>query len=78
MDFLLQVFSPSHNTFGDYGAYAELLLSVLGLFAALATVIPAPRRNSRRSYKAFYIVMSWLACNFGRAKNAPRHEGGPR
>lgn len=78
MDFLLQVFSPVSNTVGDYSAYAELLLSVLGLFAAIATVIPAPRRNSRRAYKILYVILSWLACNFGRAKNAPRREGGPK
>ena len=76
MDALLQVFDPYRNAFGEYGAYGELLLSILGLFAAIATVIPAPRRNSRRAYKVFYIIMSWLACNFGRAKNAPRREGG--
>lgn len=78
MDALLQVLSPANNTFGEYGAYAELLFSILGLFAAIATVIPAPKRNSRRSYKVFYIIMSWLACNFGKAKNAKRSDDGAK
>lgn len=78
MDALLQVLDPLRHPFGEYGAYGELILSILGLFAAIATIIPAPKRNSRRSYKIFYTVMSWLACNFGKAKNAKNREDGSK
>lgn len=53
-----------------FGQYGELVLSILGLFAAIATVIPAPSEQSSRLYKVFYTVLSWLACNFGKARNA--------
>lgn len=53
-----------------FGQYGELVLSILGLFAAIATLIPAPSEQSSRTYKVFYTLLSWLACNFGRARNA--------
>lgn len=55
-----------------FGEYGELALSVLGLFAAIATLVPAPREDSSKLYKFFYVLLSAFACNFGRAKNMPR------
>lgn len=77
MDQISNILEPFRGVLGEYSAYGELLLSVLGLFAALATVVPHPKRNSCRAYKIFYVIITWLACNFGKAKNAQKHDGGP-
>lgn len=52
------------------GEYGELVLAVLGVFAAIATFIPAPKEDSGKFYRFIYTVLSWLACNVGKAKNA--------
>ena len=53
-------------------AYVSLFFAVIGVFSALATVIPAPKEDSSKVYKALYGVLSWVACNFGQARNAGR------
>ena len=55
------------NTYA--GAYALLILSVIGTFATFATVLPAPKEGGSKAYKVVYSVFSWLSCNFGKAKN---------
>lgn len=50
--------------------WAPLVLSIIGVFAAVATLIPAPKEDSNKAYKIFYSVLSWIAMNFGHAKNA--------
>ena len=52
--------------------YVSLPFAVLGVFSAFATVIPAPKEDSSKVYKALYSVLSWVACNFGQARNAGR------
>lgn len=52
--------------------YVSLLFAIIGVFSAIATVIPAPKEDSSKVYKAFYGVLSWVACNFGQARNAGR------
>ena len=55
------------NTYA--GEYAALILSVLGTFALIATVLPAPKEGGNVVYKVVYTAFSFLACNFGKAKN---------
>ena len=50
--------------------WAPLVLSVIGVFAAIATLIPAPTEDSGKAYRVFYSVLSWIAMNFGHAKNS--------
>lgn len=53
--------------FGDYG---QMVLAIIGCFAALAALLPAPAEDGNAIYRAFYKVVNWLAMNVGRAKNA--------
>lgn len=53
--------------FGDYG---QLALAVIGVFAALATLLPAPAEDGGKVYRVFYKTVNWLAMNFGHASNA--------
>ena len=53
--------------FGDYG---QLVLAIIGCFAALAALLPAPAEDGSKIYRAFYKVVNWLGANFGHAKNA--------
>lgn len=52
-----------------FGSWAGVVLALIGIFAALATIIPAPSASSGWIYKGFHALVSWLACNFGQAKN---------
>lgn len=52
--------------------YVSLLFAVIGVFSAIATVIPAPKEDSSKVYKVLYSMFSWVACNFGQARNAGR------
>lgn len=53
--------------FGDYG---QLVLAIVGVFAALAALLPAPAEGGSTVYRALYTVVNWLAMNVGNAKNA--------
>ena len=53
--------------FGDYG---QLVLAIIGVFAAVATFLPAPAEDSGKVYRAFYKTVNWLAMNFGHASNS--------
>lgn len=53
--------------FGDYG---QLVLAIIGCFAALAALLPAPAEDGNKIYRAFYKVVNWLAMNVGNAANA--------
>lgn len=53
-----------------FGSYAGLVLSVIGVCAAVAALLPAPTDDSNVVYKGVYKVLNWLALNVGRAKNA--------
>ena len=49
--------------------WAPFVLAVIGVFSAIATLVPAPGADSGRAYRVFYSVLSWTAMNFGYAKN---------
>ncbi len=53
--------------FGDYG---QLVLAIVGVFAALAALLPVPVEGGSTVYRALYTVVNWLALNVGNAKNA--------
>lgn len=53
-----------------FGSYAGLVLSVMGVCAAVAALLPAPTEDSNVVYKAVYKVLNWLAMNIGKARNA--------
>lgn len=46
------------------------LTVVVTICAALATALPAPKPASSTVYRTIYAVIQWIACNFGKAKNA--------
>lgn len=58
------------------GQYAELVFALIGVCAAVATLLPVPVEGGNIVYKVFYKVFSVLAANFGRAKNAGTANGG--
>ena len=53
-----------------FGTYAGLVLSIMGVCAAVAALLPAPAEDSNVVYKGVYRVLNWLAMNVGKAKNA--------
>lgn len=55
---------------GIFGSYAGLVLSVMGVCAAVAALLPAPSEESGVLYRVLYRVLNVLAVNLGRAKNA--------
>ena len=67
MDEIAKMLIDIINTYT--GVYAALILSAIGLFSAIATFLPAPKEGGSKVYKAVYAVFSYIACNFGKAKN---------
>lgn len=53
-----------------FGSWAGIVLAVIGVFSALATLLPAPSATSGTAYRILYRVLTWLACNVGKARNA--------
>lgn len=53
-----------------FGDYAELAFAVIGVCAAVAAMLPAPREDSGIIYRAIYGLLNFLAVNFGHARNA--------
>ena len=53
-----------------FGSYAGLVLSIMGVCAAIATLLPAPAEDSNIVYKGLYKVLNFIAMNIGKAKNA--------
>ena len=49
--------------------WGTILLAAIGVCAAVATLVPAPKENSNKLYKFVYTVLSWCAMNIGKAKN---------
>lgn len=59
-----------------FGSYAGLVLSLIGVCAAVAALLPAPSENSGSVYRVLYKLLNVLAANVGRAKNADSGTGG--
>ena len=53
-----------------FGSYAGLVLSIIGVCAAVSALLPAPTEDSNVVYRWVYKVLNWLGANFGKAKNA--------
>ena len=52
------------------GSYAGLVLSLMGVCAAVAALLPAPSEESGAVYRVLYRLLNLLAVNVGRARNA--------
>ena len=55
---------------GQMGNYGELLLALIGVCAAVAVLLPAPKDTDGKVYRAVYAGLNFLAANFGHARNA--------
>lgn len=53
-----------------FGTYAGLVLSIMGVCAAVAALLPAPTEDSNVVYRVLYKALNVLAANVGKAKNA--------
>ena len=53
-----------------FGSYAGLVLSLMGVCAAVAALLPAPGEKSGAIYRAVYAAPNLLAVNVGKARNA--------
>lgn len=53
-----------------FGSYAGLVLSLMGVCAAVCALLPAPAEDSNVVYKVVYKILNWIGCNFVKAKNA--------
>ena len=59
------------------GQYAELVLALIGVCAAVAALLPAPSEQSGKWYRWLYRIINLIAVNAGHAKNAsaPKAQG---
>ena len=53
-----------------FGSWGGVVLSLMGVCAAVAALLPAPAQGDSMAYKMVYRVLNLLAVNVGRAKNA--------
>lgn len=53
-----------------FGSYAGLVLSLMGVCAAVCALLPAPAEDSSKVYKVIYKLLNWIGCNLAKAKNA--------
>lgn len=53
-----------------FGSYAGLVLSLMGVCAAVAALLPAPAEGGSVIYRVLYKLLNVLAVNVGKAKNA--------
>lgn len=53
-----------------FGSYAGLVLSLMGVCAAVCALLPAPAENSNVVYRAVYKILNWIGCNVKKAANA--------
>ncbi len=58
-----------------FGSYAGLVLSIMGVCAAVSALLPAPSETSGTLYRVIYRVLNVLAANVGRARNADETSG---
>ena len=53
-----------------FGAYAGLVLSLMGVCAAVCALLPAPAEDSNVVYWVVYNILNWLGCNVKEAASA--------
>ena len=53
-----------------FGSYAGLVLSLMGVCAAVCALLPAPTENSNVVYRVVYKILNWIGCNVKKAANA--------
>lgn len=53
-----------------FGSYAGLVLSLMGVCAAVCALLPAPAEDSDVVYRAVYKILNWIGCNVKKAANA--------
>ena len=53
-----------------FGSYAGLVLSLMGVCAAVCALFPAPAEDSNVVYRVVYKILNWIAMNIGKAENA--------
>ena len=53
-----------------FGSYAGLVLSLMGVCAAVCALLPAPAEDSNVVYRVVYKILNWIAMNIGKAENA--------
>ena len=51
------------------GSYADLVFSLIGVAAALAALLPAPKEG-QKAYAVVHALLNFLALNILRARNA--------
>ena len=52
------------------GSYAGLVLSLMGVCAAVCALLPAPAEDSNAVYRVVYKILNWIGCNVKKAANA--------
>lgn len=53
-----------------FGDYAPLVLSIMGVCAAVCALLPAPTESSGIVYRVIYKILNWIGCNVKKAANA--------
>ena len=53
-----------------FGSWAGVVLSAMGLCAAVCALLPAPAEDSNVVYRVVYKILNWIAMNIGKAENA--------
>jgi hypothetical protein len=52
------------------GPWLPYIPVAIAVCAALATALPPPAAGAKGFYPAIYAVVNFIACNFGKARNA--------
>ena len=53
-----------------FGSWAGVVLSAMGLCAAVCALLPAPTESSGSVYRVVYKILNWIGCNVKKAANA--------
>ena len=53
-----------------FGSWAGVVLSAMGLCAAVCALLPAPAEDSNAVYRVVYKILTWSGCNVKKAANA--------
>ena len=52
-----------------FGSYSGLVLSLMGVCAAVCALLPAPAEDSNAVYRVVYKILNWIGCNVKKAAN---------